>query len=216
MGARLPLVDELTSRLRFLVILAVPAVTLCAACATTYAPHLVEGQTARIDIIPAMLGESQNPGEQRDTFKVAVHDFANGCPLVEDHRTGKGYRGTITLKSDSPSSVVVPAGKRLALTSVWDSPVPFVFLFGLVGEALRESSQCVVVVSFVPEPRLVYVLRYGRLSPEGGVCGATVETVMSEADGKSTRLTPLASVAYPRRLRGDAAFQAGGLCALQP
>ena len=183
-----------------------------ASCATVYAPALAPGQVAEVKLVapaePVVDFDGYRPHKKLD---VSVHDYANGCPLVEDTRTGKGYRGKIEAPLGATTSVSVPAGRRLTFTTFWrttDAPTDDPFL---VGMPVVLATHCTSVVTFVPERGRTYVIRF-PLAADGGKrgCGATVEI---EGTPPSDR-GPTELVAYPHILRGAEAFQPGGLCSL--
>jgi hypothetical protein len=174
-------------------------------CATIYAPALVAGQVAQVKILQSE-PRVDFDGYRPKTFGVAVHDFANGCPLVESTRANKGFRGRIDASFDAATTVAVPAGHRLTFTSMWRVlEVPPGFL------PLGFPEFCTSVVSFVPEPGRTYVIKYPEADPGKRACGATAEI---EGRPQNHRGPALELIAYPHALRGAAAFQAGGLCAL--
>ena len=179
-----------------------------AACATAYVPALVEGQTAFIGIVAPFTypDEMYLVADVPKTFDVAVHDFADGCPLVESTRRGKGYRGRVKVRLDTPASVVVPAGRRIVLTSVWQR-------FPMLEKAVW--NWCTSVISFVPERGGSYVVRYTEPDTSKLACGATAEKIVTRAGGKRGGTLPEA-IAYPRELTGASAFQPGRLCGLRP
>ncbi len=189
-------------------------ISLCTSCATTYAPRLVPGQVAHVKIVvPSEPVVDYDGYRTQKTVDVSVHDYANGCPLVEDTRTGKGFRGKLQVPYAKTTTVDVPAGRRLTFTSGWPLPgwgaqaaLPLVLAI-----PVALATFCTSVVTFVPSPGRTYVIKF-PIAPDGGkpACGATAE--MEESS--QTSAGPAALVAYPHVLRGSEAFQPGGLCAL--
>lgn len=189
--------------------MALLAAALQSACATTYAPALVSGQTARIEVVfTQAVGEDDFLPERID---IDVHDFVNGCPAVKLSMRSKGYRGTIRAQSNQVASFKVPTGRRLAFTVVRSFGNRFdPNTLGVVGAV---THRCFSVVSFVPASEGTYVLRYGPVNRMKPACGATAEKVVSGANGRPAAAPP-ESIAYPGELEGEAAHQPGGLCAL--
>ena len=177
-----------------------------ASCATTYAPALAPAQVAQVKIVGPRDTRFASDGYHPRTFDMLVHDYSNGCPLVESTRTSKGYKGNIEVAHGATTTVAVPTGRRLTFTSEWRVVYlpPQLLPLGF-------PMFCTSVVSFVPRPGRTYVIRSPEI-PDGGkrACGATAEI---EGTPQNTG-EPSEPIAYPHVVRGAEAFQPGGLCAL--
>ena len=180
-----------------------------AACTATYAPKLVPDHVSRVTFIPPpdLRGEPQGFRPRR-SFAVNVHDFADGCPLVESTRRGKGFRGKIEAPMETATTVEVPSGRRLTFTTVWllGPPRPLV--------AVGPAWWCTSVVTFVPEAGGTYSIRYAaEPNPGQRACGATAE----KSGAARSHGGPVPElIAYPHALIGAPAFEPGGLCTLSP
>ncbi len=157
-----------------------------------------------------------SPPRVRKTFDVAVHDFANGCPVVEHSRASKGFRGIVEVPFAAQAVVAVPAGKRIVLTKTFTGDTEGAraayLLLGPVGLLI---TACTAAITFVPERGSAYVVRFVEPILAKAACGATVEKIVTAPGGRSISVVP-ETVAYPRELTGEAAFRRGGLCALTP
>ena len=177
-----------------------------ASCATVYAPALVPGQIAQVKIVgPPDTRLAADGYRPQRTVDVRVHDYANGCPLVEDKRTGKGFRGKIEAPFAATTTVSVPTGRRLTFTSVRYVGEPW------PGRRMSVGDFCTSVISFVPQPGRTYVIRFPEVADgRKRACGTTAELVGAAPPARERSEI----IAYPHALRGADAFQSGGLCAL--
>jgi hypothetical protein len=189
------------------------ALALVPACGTTYAPALVAGKAARIDLVATRPADPDEIVATQQSYTVEVHDFANGCPAVKMAVRSKGYRGSVEAQINVVKSFSVPTGHRLVFTTEWSLQQPLNPIAGGVIGYL--THRCFSVVSFVPAAGGAYVIRFATPDRMKTACGATAERLIWGANHQSASAPP-EGIAYPGELEGEAAHQQGGLCALSP